>query len=140
MTVQELMQPRYKVIALWPESEFKGGEILTNYAPGMWGNKDYHFSESQLWFERYPHLFQKLSWWEHREEKDMPEYVKKEGGKVYKVTEWDKREKEHMVWMILQDGGSWAVQRGVMEFFEPATPQDYTDYINKKRTGIDQGV
>ncbi len=65
MTPEELLIPRYKVIADYPGNEIKVGKV---FEP----NTDW--PESYL--KKYPHLFRKLEWWEERELGDMPGYVK----------------------------------------------------------------
>jgi hypothetical protein len=98
MIVEELLTPRFKVIAGYPDSKTAVGEIFTlKFRPnngnvygieilgtaGIW---------DQAYFERYPHLFKKLEWWEERELEQMPLHVKdafipsaSEYHKVYKV-------------------------------------------------------
>lgn len=67
----DLLAPRFKVVADWPKNyDFTIGEIITcndMVTEAMIGNPR---------FSLYPHLFKKLEWYEDREEKDMPEYVK----------------------------------------------------------------
>ena len=72
MTVEELLKPRWKVIADYPKSQFKVGEIIESKTGFLYC------------FEDYPHLFQPLQWWEERKLEDMPEYVNYNGG-IYKV-------------------------------------------------------
>jgi hypothetical protein len=95
MDIQELLKPRYRVIADWPGNKyFAVGEILSThpiyelYA----ADKLKHLRKcdnsagvdiSNL--EKHPHLFRKLEWWEERDEKDMPEYLKFDNGMVVKV-------------------------------------------------------
>jgi hypothetical protein len=70
MTPEELLRPRYKVIAEFPRIEdFEGCEI---------DNIIITLSEDNL-YEKYPHLFKKLGWWEDRKEEDMPMYLKRTG-------------------------------------------------------------
>ena len=39
MNTEELLKPRRKLIADYPDNEMPVGTILTNYSPMMWGNK-----------------------------------------------------------------------------------------------------
>lgn len=60
MTTNELMAVRYKVIADYPKSNFKIGEILEcedMVTEAYLGNPMY---------KMYPHLFKKLEWWQER--------------------------------------------------------------------------
>lgn len=80
-SVVDLMKPRYKVIADYPDGRHKVGNIITpnksGYCPYV-GNAD-----------QYPHLFKKLEWYEDREETEMPQYVKSiMTEKVFKTDMW----------------------------------------------------
>lgn len=78
MTPEELMKPRYKVIADWPGNRglFPVGEIIAK-----------ELSSTSLFAEcdKYPHLFRKLEWWQDRQLEDFPKYVKRGSGKVFKI-------------------------------------------------------
>ena len=74
----DLMKPRYLVIADYPNDIYKTGFIIEG------DNLRYMTN-----MEKYPHLFRPLSWWEFREEKDMPEYVKVHGNEIHKVRKWN---------------------------------------------------
>jgi len=63
MTAKELMQPRFEVIAEYPNCIFKKGDILERIA-----------EVEEL--EKYPHLFRKLNWWEFRKIEDMPKKLR----------------------------------------------------------------
>jgi hypothetical protein len=72
--VDELLCPRFKVIADWPMNiNFKVGEIVSN---NLWflfflGQHEWHMKD-------LPHLFKPLAWWEHRtiEELQSVKFVK----------------------------------------------------------------
>ncbi len=75
--IQELLKPRYKVIADYPGNEIPIGTILFKHNNTYWTDgKQYEFYEPEKTFIEYPHLFRRLEWWEDRDVKDMPEYVK----------------------------------------------------------------
>jgi hypothetical protein len=76
-TNDELMQPRYKVIADYPASDYKVGLIISDIGP--------NFCE---YLERYPHLFKKLEWWQDLKPIDFPKYVKWKFGGVFRVINW----------------------------------------------------
>ncbi len=61
MTAAELMQPRYEVIAEYPSCHHEKGSIVDNVTEYM-----------EAFFNKYPHLFRKLNWWEYRKVEDMP--------------------------------------------------------------------
>jgi hypothetical protein len=70
MTTEELLAPRYKVIADYPDCNFDVGAIFRD--------EDFYIGPKQVrhCFSDYPHLFKLLEWYEERDIKDMPEYVK----------------------------------------------------------------
>ncbi len=73
MTPEELMKPRYKVIADYPKSIHQVGTIID----AGWRSEDLLYCDHDgPRCRHYPHLFKPLQWWQEREEKDMPEYVK----------------------------------------------------------------
>lgn len=67
MSNEELLKVRYKVVADYPHSQFKIGDILSVEFTGILSPKP---------IGNYPHLFKKLEWWEDRTDDEMPEYVK----------------------------------------------------------------
>jgi len=69
MKIEELLKPRYKVVAEFPRMEdFEGCEV-----------DNIIVAEDNMWYENYPHLFKKLGWWEDRKREDMPMYLKRTG-------------------------------------------------------------
>ena len=81
LSVEDLMQPRYKVIKMWPDMGPGGyfeGQIITlsgssnrQYYAVINGNDVY-----DAFFDTFPHLFKKLEWWEERKAEEMPKYVR----------------------------------------------------------------
>jgi len=68
LSTEELLATRYKLIADYPHNKYYSvGEIFKHNQIGK---------ETQLPYYKYPHLFQKLAWYEERKITDMPEYVK----------------------------------------------------------------
>lgn len=90
MSNEELLRDRYKVIAPYPHSPYKVGDLVEISSNGTsfhcTTTKGYdsfredivdsenYFSISQI--ENYQHLFKRLKWGEDRDEKDMPEYLR----------------------------------------------------------------
>jgi len=98
MTANELMQPRFEVIAEYPICKFKKGEILLPIprATNPWYHTDINcpIGEIQLpELENYPHLFRKLDWWEFRKIEDMPKKLiskaRNSDSKPIEIKEWD---------------------------------------------------
>lgn len=100
MTPTELLKPRFEVIADYPGCSYEVGEILEPDDSGELHSKTAGYSWTissvkEKTVGKYPHLFRPLQWWETRDEKDMPEYVRCHTdkssllyGHAYKVTEW----------------------------------------------------
>jgi hypothetical protein len=88
MTPEELMKPRYKVIADYPSNEFEVGQVIEFDTKQKWftGELDwvskttktkYGYSQFSIKkIDNFPVVVKKLDWWEEREIEDMPEYVK----------------------------------------------------------------
>ena len=81
--VEQLMRPRYKVIADYPGNNMAVGKILTF----EWHAENQRI-ELCFYYDKYPHLFRKLEWWEQRTPEEMPEYVKEADGTVHRITTW----------------------------------------------------
>ena len=83
----ELLMPRYRVIADYPNNKFKVGDILyVHYHKPYHSNntctKDKIFDGyTGMWIdlsevEKHPHLFKSIDWFWGRKESDMPKYLK----------------------------------------------------------------
>lgn len=101
-TVEELLLPRYKVIADYFYNPYKIGDIITVLHDdrsvhlattsqrddfGETVNVDHYFNPARL--KDYPHLFQPLPWWSDRKAEDMPAFIKCDE-RVWKIAEWKK--------------------------------------------------
>jgi hypothetical protein len=136
-TTEELMKPRYKVIADWPgvAGKVTSGDIIVRDGAhnGFWVAGE-QFTEDKL--KDYPHLFRKLQWWEDRKKEDMPEYVKENEYKIY-YSSWVI--KGDFLKMILSENpnelqcAEYFVLKNVMCFFEPATESDYSTYLQSQQ-------
>lgn len=80
MTTEELLMPRYKVIAPYPCSPYKVGDIIapgenqTNVAASE--NYQYAFFMPIKAMDEMPNIFHPLPWWSDRRLHELPEYVK----------------------------------------------------------------
>lgn len=90
MTKEELLKPRYKVIADYPQSIWKEGQILP-YFPEPYAKEN---------IEKFPKVFRKMNWWEERKAEDMPEYIKFRDNVVIKVD-------NHFQEKLFVTDGSW---------------------------------
>lgn len=118
MSIEHLMQLRYKVIADWPNNGWKIGTIISDGNP--------------LYYDKYPHLYKKLQWWEERKVEDMPEYIKYiSNGKVYKAIKYLER---NSLVLIKDDYWKIEIKNQLGEpFWMPATEEDYQSYIIKTK-------
>lgn len=69
-TIESILQPRYKLIAHYPGNVQPLGHI--HQATGDPESIRYWCEEK----EQYPQVFQKLQWWEHRTDTELPRYMK----------------------------------------------------------------
>lgn len=84
LTAAELLKPRYEVIADFPHSAHKVGDILTGFKV-----TEEFFN---AYMEKFPHIFKKLNWWEHRKVEEMPKKVMSlfdDEGDTFDIQEWD---------------------------------------------------
>lgn len=114
--VQELMKPRFKLIADYPGNSQPIGNVTT----------EIHTAE---YFRKFTANFQELKWWEERKPEEMPEFVK-EGDIVEMVEKWETRFSD--IWMILSDQDAYRVTRNIMCFYEPAAESEYLSCLNTK--------
>jgi len=106
MTAEELMKPRYEVIADYPNSPYQIGDIVQadsgmtsmhitsfDYTDEFGDNVVQHTHVPPLVFDQFPVLFRKLNWWEHRNIEDMPNklisHFSPESTEVYHIEGWD---------------------------------------------------
>ena len=83
MTKEQLLKPRWKVIADYPGALHNVGYIIQAYENGV----AYLVEGDSYSMNDFPALFKRLKWHEDRELSDMPEYVKStlNNDHVYKV-------------------------------------------------------
>lgn len=137
MNTEELLVPRYKVIADYFYNPYKVGDIITV----MYDDRSVHLTTTRYRDEfgemvgqqnymhpdelkKFPHLFKKLEWWEERKPEEMPTYVKWESGKVSKVITW----KVGCDFCKVIDH-TYFVSTA---FFTPSTQAEQKQYINQK--------
>lgn len=126
MTIEQLLLPRWQVIADYPFSQWRIGNVIMQE------------HDPQVSLESYPHLFKKLEWWEHRKPEEMPEYVKPnnydsfdevtddDSVPVYKIGldcehNWYKGE---YLGVKFKSGGGL-----LCDYVDPATSSQYDEYL-----------
>ncbi len=134
MSIEELMKPRYKVIAEYPKCPFEIGMVLKQDMDtvgevyvlesevGRIGDKNYVMPQ---YVEKYAHLFSPLPWYAERAAVDFTGYVKlklNEGTVVIEITGAKFLDKEYMKWKF---GGT------RLNDFLPATLAEYDQYISQ---------
>jgi len=98
MTTDELLNTRYIIIADYPNSPYKIGDILHKYTWVETATSFYTtdpecliqgtIGTSEI-IESYPSIFRKMEWWEGRAPEDMPKYLKViETGEIEKTTRY----------------------------------------------------
>lgn len=135
MNNDELLRPRIKCIARYPDSPFPIGAILEQdfEEPEL-----YHYMDSNRrpWIlenpELYPEIFKSVTWWEDRASEEMPAYVKDHNA-IFKA-HWRTEKSDDTLRMQLDDGyGEWYVIPSIMYHFEPATEEEYIRYKNQNK-------
>lgn len=142
----DLMQPRFKVIADYPNRPLTMpiGHILTSnkFGAGQWWHQ--YTDEEPIHIDGYetpyPSILKKLEWWEDRKIEEMPEYVKLMlNGKasfVHKVIRWmlEPNNFGQPLYEYLNRVGQ--IMTACVSELEPATQEEYSAYQNKKtKTG-----
>ena len=123
MTPEQLLQPRYLVIADYPSSNNEVGDTI-----------DYPTKEMCAFFDKYPHLFRRLEWWEHRKPEDMSRYVKFQE-KVYKVIRYRKPN----IIRIIDDNWKTEIWQEIGEpYWLPATAEEYEQFTHPAPLGDKQ--
>lgn len=132
LTKEELMHPRFMVIADWPDNYYfqVGGIIsLNKLMAGIYPQYEFEdckgtHSYLEDFFKKYPHLFKPLQWWEERNPEDMPQYAKRRhnGKSEWVVSKIDGQ------FFILQ---SWA-NIGELELL-PSDELEYTAYQSSQK-------
>ncbi len=134
MTVEELMQPRYEVIADYPNAKYEIGTILH---VGKDIEECERADKSKIYilnsggqFDTFPAIFRPLQWWEKRDIGDLPEYVKivKQCryaiDSIHKVNKWGKDSNQ----LFADIGTYWTAN-----YFMPATQSEYEQFKNNEK-------
>jgi hypothetical protein len=147
MTVENLMQPRYKVINIWPDMhkmKLCFGDIILlpckDRTTNQWFIQDGLDKTYDAFYDGYPHLFVAIEWYEDRDLKDLPQYIKFDYPKghsgtyeVFKVIEW--KDLTGYIAPTNPDNNNAVLDRWHYhkQFSLPATEQEYLNYIQNKK-------
>jgi len=122
MSIENLLKQRFEVIADFPMNNLPIGFII------------YSENLKAIDFEKFPHLFKKLKWFEKRNESEMPIFLKhsidKEKFTFHKIEKWDMQymfgftniEKREVC-----DLRTWADDYNYL----PATEEEYLQFCDK---------
>ena len=96
-TIKKILEPRYEVIAYYPNCPFTVGDILMRVSRSTEAEvllaKDGILSNAMIAFDEMLKCkanFKYLNWFERRQEKDMPKFVKhNKDGYVHEITRYD---------------------------------------------------
>ena len=146
--IQELLKPRYKVIADYPYCPYEIGELVEFSTSGTsflcTRTKEYddfredivdnnnYFAIKAL--DKYPHLFRRLEWWEDRDVKDMPEYLKSNindknwyGNVVFEKVDMFYGDNNEYVALVDRD----EMMQYCTSWYLPATETEYLNQTNQ---------
>lgn len=130
----KLMWPRFVAIGKngehYPGSPFKVGQVIemrpihpySGYS-AMVNNR----VVSPEYFEKYPHLFEPINWWDKLNNDEMPKYLQRgvKDKQVFKVECYDYSNDDILVKL---EG---RINKVMLEMLIPATEAEYLAYINK---------
>jgi hypothetical protein len=118
---------RYEVVADYPSSTYKIGDILHSDTENM-----------SAFFGKYSHLFRALSWWEHVPIDELPKYVKwvdGSGAEYFKVDKWllEKPTEDEMEGTLFVGDNPYSggLVYDYIGEIHPATEAEYNDYLTK---------
>lgn len=150
LTVEQLLSPRYKVIADYPGCPYDIGAILHVDGDGELFSPTLGYSWKlvrimQISANKFPHLIKPLQWWGYRQPEEMPMYLKRDlenyGGilegepEIYVVKEHFKLHGrpgfDYCKDSFISVNGQ-ASDYGYRAFL-PATESDYIAYINQNK-------
>jgi hypothetical protein len=137
LSVEELLKPRYKVIAKWPSMrDFSLNQIVVLNEPFSPQYMKYVVEDCSgkreyitKYFDDYPHLFEKLNWYEEIEFRDLPKYIK-----------WiDPSDKMHVEYFEVENWASSPNKNGICRCYVkdgtlfigdclPATEEEYLEH------------
>jgi len=107
----------------YPNSPVNTGDILELTIHGYVFIACYGVTVTRDTVSKYPHLFRPMPWWEGRQPEDMPEYVRIKN-KVLRVVKYNLTFGE-----FLPEKSKYMKR---LEYTQPATEQEYLDYIKQK--------
>lgn len=123
LTIEQLLQPRYRVIATYPKSIFKVGEIISG--------ENIFCDPAGPKYADYSHLFEPVYWSKNRTAEEFPEYVVVKGREqIYKVHKTSLHE-GFVCEIVCTDEKNTFVYCFLGHLERPATKEEYEAYKKK---------
>ena len=122
--MKDLLQPRFIVVADYPQSIFESKQIITPDNGTTYIEYSDNGDKIEIVLADYPHLFRPLHWSEFRTLDEMPKYVRLENGEIRKVKSYACGEQIAEYY----DG-----KEGLTTFLLPATETEYNNFINQEK-------
>lgn len=133
MTKEELLKPRYKVIADYPGCPYEKGTILIPDEKGELYSVEHGYSWSHVKImqndaRKFSHLIKKVDWYEGRELADLPKYLQANQSwgsiKQYSIQEVKHYSGKGIYDHVRLING----QASYLGYFLPATEEEYLEY------------
>lgn len=156
-TIDHLITPRYKILAMYPCSPYQIGDIVkitqddSNFFLAITTKEVNEFSDGEpvpherfhhiSEIEEYPAVFKKMYWWEERTEDEMPEYLKikkdvRSGPwEFFKIKKWEMSTLQAFTDIEKRIACSVLTWNPEMTY-QPATEQEYLDYIKNRNNNV----
>lgn len=151
LTKEQLMMPRYKVIAPWPGMESTGFEVrqvvsldkLLGEAHPMYEYENCQGTQYFVldFFKKYSNLFKELMWWHLRSKDDLPTHIgvlneNKEWIWIAPVVKWDELREQECGYCTISftnlNGEYEEISSGIWDH-TAADESEYNEYINQKQ-------
>lgn len=138
MTPDELLKPRYKVIADYPDNILPVGSIFWDDCESIEiispsGAYSVQSSYPYRNKDKYPHLFRPLEWYEERKAEDMPQYVIFHQpyahfvkGEIHNLIQLSTGQTSSFVWLRAQNPSEYLIPLSALL---PTTEEEYNKYI-----------
>lgn len=153
MTKEELLIPRWEVIANYPGTYYEVGDIISDDGIRHAENQRGETVFVSKWGD-YPNIFKRLQWHDYISSELLPKYVKiiaddidtrirlfQDAGLFCEVNKWvkEKRDNGEEATLAYINGYTPSWRTNEEEFgrlhicyLEPATEEEYLNYINSK--------
>lgn len=147
VSIEDLLTPRIKCIAPYPDCEFKVGQIIQfpNKSDFYTGKKEWEsewiitnhgesirFCINKIDPEKYPANFKRLEWWEEKKPEEMPEYVKYNEWNLYLLKDVNISTVKPELCIV------WDEHEGVifehnLTALTPVSKEEYESFINSQK-------